>query len=300
MDIRSKIKDIKTKNKNLNSCIKLNYYNAIPNLGDILNVILMDKIFGLNVEYARVFTAQLQSIGSILDLLFLNPISSNFFRKYIKQWFYRKTQAINIWGTGFINEDSLNNCYLYRNLNIYALRGELSLNKLKSFTKNGDIKYIGDKITLADPGLLASLFLEELPLKKYKVGIIPHYIHLGNEQIIDLSKKYEDSIIINVLDNPLDVIFQIAQCEIILSTSLHGLILADSFSIPNQWLHISSLTGNYFKFLDYYSAFGLESSPIDLNKYKTPNLDNIKSDYRITPKMVLEKQNLLIESFPYK
>ena len=62
--------------------------------------------------------------------------------------------------------------------------------------------------------------------------------------------------VINVRRHPSAVIRDIASCGAILSSSLHGLVVADSYGIPAAWTSGSPpLTGGDFKFQDYASAF---------------------------------------------
>lgn len=306
MNFEEKLTNIR--NKNNGKEILLNYYNEEPNFGDDLNTVLINRLFGLHVKYSDIQEAQMQAIGSILEYSFFRS-KYGFFRKLPKIYqnlFKKNTESLNIWGTGFIRDETgrgLEKYYNFRNLKIYALRGKKTLNKLKTFNESlirGKTSYVSDKIVFADPGLLAPLLLDNTPNKKYEVGIIPHYIHLNNQKIIELSRKYENSIIINVTDNPLRVVEQIAKCKCILSSSLHGLIVADSFCIPNQWIHISKLQGGFFKFHDYYSAFNLKIQNIDLNTEDIPNIDLIKSNYKITKHMITKKQEELIQCFPYQ
>ena len=57
-----------------------------------------------------------------------------------------------------------------------------------------------------------------------------------------------------------NIINQIKECEIIISSSLHGLILADAYEKPSLRFNYSNkLVGGDFKFEDYYSGVGLDS-----------------------------------------
>ena len=45
----------------------------------------------------------------------------------------------------------------------------------------------------------------------------------------------------------------ICACDVILSSSLHGLIISDAYAIPNVWIKLSDkVEGNGFKFKDYF------------------------------------------------
>ena len=58
----------------------------------------------------------------------------------------------------------------------------------------------------------------------------------------------------------MQVIHEIACCKFIISSSLHGLIIAHSLGIPTVAFEIQDtpLRGGRFKFRDYYSAYGLD------------------------------------------
>lgn len=65
------------------------------------------------------------------------------------------------------------------------------------------------------------------------------------------------------MQSPEKVIKQIKQCKYIASSSLHGLIIADAYHIPNIRI-VDYDTFAYpacnYKFEDYYSALGLEDN----------------------------------------
>jgi pyruvyltransferase len=76
-------------------------------------------------------------------------------------------------------------------------------------------------------------------------------------------------------NNWTDFIDQMCECEAVFSSSLHGLIVAEAYGIPNYWISVSeNVLGHGFKFRDYFASIGksireplvLEetSDPVDL------------------------------------
>lgn len=101
---------------------------------------------------------------------------------------------------------------------------------------------------------------------------------------------------IDVCDNPIKVLRQISECEVILSSAMHGLITADSLNIPNQWIRLSDkLTGQNYKFEDYYSVYNKTSvQPIDLRTSAITDLEveQIKQNYiNENRKIIVDKIN---------
>ena len=69
-----------------------------------------------------------------------------------------------------------------------------------------------------------------------------------------------DRLILNIIDWR-QVIKEIVECEMIISSSLHGLILSDAYHIPNIWIKFSDETfDGSFKYLDYFASV---KRPID-------------------------------------
>ena len=133
----------------------------------------------------------------------------------------------------------------------------------------------------------------------YDIGIVPHICDLSDPACRQLADSYPNSILINVKDEPLAVVKQIAQCRTVLSSSLHGLIVADSFHIPNRHLVFSDRPlGDGYKFDDYYSAYPVPHLICDIRTDRAPTIEEIEADYAITPSMVETKKKLMRESFP--
>jgi pyruvyltransferase len=69
----------------------------------------------------------------------------------------------------------------------------------------------------------------------------------------------EDVCVINPLSPIEEVIDLVLQSERIVSSSLHGLIVADAYGIPSRWIKISDrILGDGTKYMDYYSSIGYD------------------------------------------
>lgn len=268
--------------------MKLYYYSSGSNFGDVVSPYILENIFGKKSVLASPWDADLFMIGSILGKALVRK--SNIFKRLNNVF----SSPLTIWSSGFIREDVAGKC-LSRKLNVCALRGELSLKLLE--------KISGQKFfpVLGDGGLLIAQLIKELPEKKYSVGIIPHFADENLPEITLLQKKIPGSVVISPLGDPLECARKIAECETVISSSLHGLIAADSFGIPNRQIVISNnIVGGLFKYNDYYSAFKTQSRPLVCNDVINNgiNADVIRRDYTISTGCVAEIKEQLISSFP--
>lgn len=265
--------------------------NNIQNFGDIINPVVISSLSPRSVVSANLEKAELLAIGSILQgLVKDNPDFKDRIEKISQE-------KIHIWGTGLIFPLE-NNALIWRPMAIHALRGKYTQAELSKHTKQNL-----SNIPLGDPGLLVSKLLTTLPEKKFKVGIIPHYVDQNDPAVEALKLLHPSSTVISILGNPIETLNKIAQCEIILSSAMHGLIAADSLNIPNQWIQFSDkLTGGKFKFNDYYSVFDIAPTVWDIrNKPITvENILSIPERYSITPNQVKRIQDALIDAFPFK
>ena len=145
-------------------------------------------------------------------------------------------------------------------------------------------------------GHMASALLEKAG--QFKGVHIPY--KGGSTAVTDLLGRYENAKFINVKDDPIAVLTEIAQCRCILSSSLHGLIAADSFHIPNLHIVFSDRPlGDGYKFDDYYSAYDVQHRPWDLRVNAAPTLSEAADGWRIRPEQVEEKKRQMRTAFPY-
>ena len=266
------------------------YYAKINNMGDLLNKEIIEKIFECKVKRKSFLTGDVSGIGSGLANFFYDD---NKKRNTIKRVFGVLHNRVFIWGTGFINYPEKETGFCKRNTTLCAVRGELSKKRIE--------KMLGKKLNIVtgDAGILASCLIDEKIEKKYKVGIIPHVTEQDSPIFKKLAKRFPNSTIIDVVNDPITVAKQIAECEFIISSSLHGLIIADSLEIPNIHIVVTDkLLGDGFKFDDYYSAYGLKHDYVDMSKDDIESLKEIEDRYQLTHKMVEKKKQDMIQCFP--
>lgn len=218
--------------------------SQIPNnFGDAINPWLFGACTGLSpVSRMRLWTTFGRPtyffIGSILDNLNLR-------------------NAV-VCGSGFIERQASVRRLPSR---VIALRGPLSREILVRAGLADCPKVYGD------PAILLPLYFQPPTYrKKWAVGIIPHYV---DKEIVQRLEIESDGLSYRILDIEGDlgsVVSEICQCEVVLSSSLHGIIAAHAYGVPARWLKFSgALLGGDFKFEDYSLGIGnriMESSQV--------------------------------------
>src|ERR1017187_10553799 len=205
------------------------FYCDIPNAGDQFNLDLFLH-YGHVAELVPPQEAEVIGCGTILGW---PP--------------HHYTGAIM--GGGFMTAECGNT---FNRAAIYAVRGKLTR-----------MRVCRNTFALGDPGLLASSIYGSSD-KQCALGIIPHFLDAASPAIRDLvASDSKNAMVIDMTQSPTDVIRQLTECEAIVSSSLHGLVFADSFNIPSAWMSISdNVAGAGFKFRDYYSIFGECPDPL--------------------------------------
>jgi pyruvyltransferase len=161
-----------------------------------------------------------------------------------------------VWGSGLVDEGHR---LLKPPRAIYAVRGPLSRDLL---IKQG----INCPEVYGDPSLLLPRFFNPEVVKSHKVGIIPHFSDKGHSWV-ENHRNDPRVLIIDIESGIGNFVRSVKSCEMILSSSLHGLICADAYGIPNAWIKLSDiLLGGSFKFRDYrLSIMAKEPMPIDIS-----------------------------------
>ena len=271
--------------------IKLFYFTKKANFGDELSPYLARKLHK-NVVVASKWQCNALFVGSMLGRLMSN---SSLIVRLPSIIFL---PSVKVWGGGYFDLKGRENVKPFRRLDVQACRGVHTLERIK---KEVGVKIAKD-VVLADPGILASHFIDTSQnKKKFVLGIIPHYADKENELLSKI--KVTNAKEIDIQLSPEKFMNELSECENVISSSLHGLIAADSLGIPNVRMHVSGkLHGGDFKYHDYYSAYGMEEhTVIDLTKqeFTDKDLPTIKESYKIKPEQVKKLQDKLLAAFPF-
>lgn len=232
--------------------ILLKYWDFEVNWGDKVNPYIFNKITGLNVVSSN-------SVFNFLkktELLGIGSIISGNIENYV------------IWGSGIISQDTV---FFGKPKEVLAIRGKNTQKKLNQIGVHCEV--MGDPVLLF-PDIFPGTHIQ----KKYKYGIIPHFKNKQSVLIKKLTALQNPEIkIIDIQSNGIEQFVEdILSCENILSSSLHGLIVAEAYGIPTRHLVISEkLLGGDFKFIDYYSGVGINNLDTTMIHDDLSNLNNV-------------------------
>jgi pyruvyltransferase len=209
------------------------WYTDTVNFGDLLTPLLL-RYYGLNPVHSSPERAEVVSTGSILEHV-------------------PEDYGGYILGSGLIFDRER----LLDKATVLAVRGELTRERIGA----------PKGVPLGDPGLLVPKLLTQRPAKTHVLGLVPHLSDSTDPRIASIKNRCgKDVLVIEVRRRPIQVLNDIAACEYILSSSLHGVVCADAFGIPNRWLLLSDkVEGKGFKFADYGTALGIHPEPLMLS-----------------------------------
>lgn len=247
--------------------LKANWDIHLNNFGDCLTPVLLKHYGYIPIYVGDRNKSDILTAGSIL------------------QWVSENYDGI-ILGSGGTNKK-----YSFKKAKVVGLRGNITLNNIKSLSSNN--------IVLGDPGLIMNYVFPKKENKIYDIGIVPHYLDKSNNNFMSFIKNIQgiNYCVIDVLKSPKEVINNIKKCKNIFSSSLHGLVIADAFNIPNARFYISETQPNFktYKWEDYYSAIDSNDVPHELNL--NDNYEDIIKKMRLHTAAVRRQQNILDATF---
>jgi hypothetical protein len=209
------------------------WYTGRTNWGDGLNPILIEGLSGRKVRYdTDPGLDKYMVIGSVLA---------------------HADEHTVVWGAGFLKEGQ---SVLGPPKAVHALRGPLSRKRLQECGIEAPEVY-------GDPALLLPRLYNPEISKTHEVGLIAHHADKGHPWL----ERYRRDPKVRIVDIQTDTyrfVQEVKSCELIISSSLHGIICADAYGIPALWMELSDrVIGKGFKFFDYFSSIGREvSAPV--------------------------------------
>jgi len=222
------------------------YKTSVLNFGDYITPYMMKKICNITVKKPinplKTKQVVLLSTGSIMRLCRNSTI---------------------VWGSGIRDK----NQNIKKGM-IRSVRGPLTRKRLISIGCECPPIY-------GDPALLLPKIYKPKVVKKYKLGIVPHFT-----QYTKVSKMYSnsDATVIDLrTDDVENIVDKMLECEKIVSSSLHGIVVANAYSIPVRWIKFdNSIKGDDTKYYDHYHSIGRDKEiPINAMDYKKISVEHL-------------------------
>lgn len=234
------------------------YYLPYSNFGDELPPYLIEKITGrkdLTLGSPPPFTTPtLVTVGSILDLNMMNENSI-------------------IWGTGTLDTKCLTLprvkffpiSKLYRQIRKRSNINQPDIRAVRGPRTREMLLRLGLKCPAiyGDPAILLPKFYMPKPLgRRFPIGLVLHHSHhltVGQVKFCSQQGILPIPIIRKGKEDIENIIDEICSCDRIFASSLHGLIVAQAYGVPAQWIKVSRWPihkDDWHKFEDYFLGSG--------------------------------------------
>lgn len=250
--------------------VNLESYKDDLNLGDYLSLVICEYMLSL---HSLTFSAASSDKKRIHHLMAVGSILGG-----------RGDFDATVWGSGIRNFSSLKALgrkKLYQKLDIRAVRGPITSDALKQYGFSCPNVY-------GDPAILMPMIYQPKRVERRGTILISHYLtskerysEIDNITLLDIqTKDYEK------------FIDKVSSAEKVISSSLHGIILAESYGTPAIFLR-QGIETETLKFYDWYYSTGRLNVAI---------ASTIEEAIVMKPMPLPEltgMQKQLIETFPY-
>ena len=198
------------------------------NVGDFLSKVIIQRILerrGLSFKTKIVETRLLCGIGSIIHLA---------------------KEGSTVWGSGINGKQGIKYYSNLKTLDYRMVRGPLTRQII--LNEGGTCPEL-----YGDPALLLPILYPELTEKEKSV---PYWLIPNLNESREFIKNYpEKSVLLPTLPWK-EFIQNIQKAEFVISSSLHGIIIAEAYGIPAIRLTKQGSIENDFKYKDYYEGTG--------------------------------------------
>ena len=175
-----------------------------------------------------------------------------------------------VWGPGFIDNRSSSTYRHRRGQRYYAVRGPKSWAQLREATAQATPRPTIPAI-FGDAGALAAWFYQpHNQTKRHELCFVPHYV---DEPVARRAASWRGATLLSMRLPLFGLLDELVRCRFVFASSLHGLIFADSFGVPNAHMVLSSIVqGGAHKFEDYFASVGRQHAPHDWRRGSLPTL----------------------------
>jgi hypothetical protein len=158
-------------------------------------------------------------------------------------------QGCTVWGAGVMTrQDEVSPDAL-----LLAVRGPLTRERALAAGASCPEVY-------GDPGLLLPRFHRPRYGVRRGVGITPHFSNMP--QLAAIWRPSSEVHLIDLQAPVEDVAERISSCELVLSSSLHGMVASHAYGVPAVWIEFPGLPyGDRSKFHDHQLSVGLDPRP---------------------------------------
>lgn len=148
-----------------------------------------------------------------------------------------------IWGSG-VHGNMKPEDHTFQRLNVRAVRGPLT----RKFLMDRGIQV---PEVYGDPALLLPhIFPHKFrPTSKMAYGVVPHHTEY------EMFKVQNTPNLISSMGSWNQIIHKILEADFVISSSLHGLIIAEAYGIPTRYLRVTA-NQDLFKYNDYMRGTG--------------------------------------------
>lgn len=208
--------------------IPLTYWVLNPNFGDLLSPWLVTKLTGIETKLVRVGTEPNKKLLKKPTYISTGSILS------------RAQDTSIVWGSGSFGTEQSGQ--ISNNAKYHAVRGPLA----RCLVQNNGVSC---PAVYGDPALLSPLVYNPEVKVEHEVGVV---LRWSEKEWLNV-KPGKGVKLIDLGTGDIErVIREMKSCKAIITSSLHGLIIADTYGIPNAWLSSKTPKGGEFKFFDYF------------------------------------------------
>lgn len=201
--------------------VPVRWWMVNPNFGDLLSPWLISQMTGRETVRADRKAPHYMAIGSVAKQARKNSV---------------------LWGTGSFGTEAGEE--LCPEATYRSVRGPLTRSRLQHFGARIPAVY-------GDPALLTPAYYFPEVAVVHEVGMVTRWSERSRAKtefgpgVVQITLDTED------IEATID---QMLACKRIVTSSLHGLIIADTYGIPSAWISSRTPTGGEFKFYDYFAT----------------------------------------------